>query len=201
MCIQSLSQVQLFVTIWTVAHQAPLSIGFFLGKNTGVGCYFLLQAVFLTQGSNLHLLCLLHCRQILYPLSQWGSLKHAHHHFCPSSGSISLDQYLENLEKQPVSPNHLRTDPGCFSRSKEGREASFSSSSYLSVLVGNDDLFSLLFLYLRNFLAVKNDALSFQRKEKNVCQYGILVTTVTIQPNEYLHLQQKSNIQLFFTKE
>ena len=41
----------------------------FLGKNTGAGCHFLLQGIFQTQGSNLHLLCLLHCRQILYPLS------------------------------------------------------------------------------------------------------------------------------------
>ena len=36
------------------------------GKNTGVGCHFLLQGIFLTQGSNLHLLCLLLCRWILY---------------------------------------------------------------------------------------------------------------------------------------
>ena len=36
-----------------------------LGKNTGVGCHFLLQGIFPTQGSNLGLL---HCRQILYPL-------------------------------------------------------------------------------------------------------------------------------------
>ena len=35
-------------------------------KNIGVGCHFLLQETFLTQGSNLHHLCLLHCRQILY---------------------------------------------------------------------------------------------------------------------------------------
>ena len=28
----------------------------FPGKNTGVGCHFLLQRIFLTQGSNLHLL-------------------------------------------------------------------------------------------------------------------------------------------------
>ena len=27
-CAQSLSRVRLFVTLWTVAHQAPLSIGF-----------------------------------------------------------------------------------------------------------------------------------------------------------------------------
>ena len=30
------------------------------GKNTGVGCYFLLQGIFTTQGLNLCLLCLLH---------------------------------------------------------------------------------------------------------------------------------------------
>ena len=32
----------------------------FPGKNTGVGCHFLLQGIFLTQGSNACLLCLLH---------------------------------------------------------------------------------------------------------------------------------------------
>ena len=31
------------------------------GKNTGVGCHFLLQGIFPTQGSNLCLLCLLPC--------------------------------------------------------------------------------------------------------------------------------------------
>ena len=39
----------------------------FPGKNTGVGCHFLLQAIFLTQGSNI---CLLYHRQALYHLSQ-----------------------------------------------------------------------------------------------------------------------------------
>ena len=39
---QTLSRVQLFATSWTVAHQAPLSMGF-PGMNTGVGCHFLLQ--------------------------------------------------------------------------------------------------------------------------------------------------------------
>ena len=37
--------------------------GDFLIRNTGVGCHFLLQGIFLSQGSNLSLL---HCRQILY---------------------------------------------------------------------------------------------------------------------------------------
>ena len=40
--------------------------GIFPGKNTGVGCHFLLQDIFLTRGSNLGLLP---CRQILYHLS------------------------------------------------------------------------------------------------------------------------------------
>ena len=39
------------------------------GKNTGVGCHFFLQGMFLTQGSNPGLL---HCRQILYCLSHQG---------------------------------------------------------------------------------------------------------------------------------
>ena len=38
-------------------------------KNTGVGCHYLLQGIFPTQGSNLGLL---HCRQILYHLSHQG---------------------------------------------------------------------------------------------------------------------------------
>ena len=36
------------------------------GKDTGVGCHFLLQGIFPTQGSNLCLLRLLHYRWILY---------------------------------------------------------------------------------------------------------------------------------------
>ena len=49
---RSLSCVWLFATPWTVALQAPLSMGF-PSKNTGVGCHFHLQGIFLTQGSNL----------------------------------------------------------------------------------------------------------------------------------------------------
>ena len=38
-----------------------------------MGCHFLLLGIIPTQGLNPHLLYLLHCRQILYPLSHWGS--------------------------------------------------------------------------------------------------------------------------------
>ena len=40
---------------WTIACQAPLSMGF-PGKNTGVGCHFLFWGIFPPQGSKLHLL-------------------------------------------------------------------------------------------------------------------------------------------------
>ena len=40
------------------------------GKNTGVGCHFLLQGIFLTQGLNLHLL---HWQADALPLSHQGS--------------------------------------------------------------------------------------------------------------------------------
>ena len=53
-----------------LALQAPLWDS--LGKNTEVGCYFLLQEIFPTQGLNPGLL---HCRQILYHLSYQGSPK------------------------------------------------------------------------------------------------------------------------------
>ena len=43
------------------------------GKNTGVGCHFLLQGIVPTQESNPGLL---HCRQILYQLSYQGSPFH-----------------------------------------------------------------------------------------------------------------------------
>ena len=43
-----------FVTLWTVAHQAPLSVRC-PGKKTGVGCPFLLEGIFPIRGSNPHL--------------------------------------------------------------------------------------------------------------------------------------------------
>ena len=40
------SHVQLFATLWMIAHQAPLSMDS-PGKNTAVGCHALLQGIFL----------------------------------------------------------------------------------------------------------------------------------------------------------
>ena len=63
---QSLSHVRLFVTPWTVAHQAPLSLGF--PRQEWSGLHFPLQGIFLTHELNP---CLLYCRQILYHWAAW----------------------------------------------------------------------------------------------------------------------------------
>ena len=60
-----------FATPWTIALQAPLSMDS-PGKNIGVGCHSLLQGIFLTQGSNWHLLCLLHRQAASLPLAPPG---------------------------------------------------------------------------------------------------------------------------------
>ena len=66
-----------FLTSWTGAHQAFLSVGF-PRQAYWKACHFLLQGIFLAQGSNL---CLLHCRQIPYT---WASEETRKDHFCRS---------------------------------------------------------------------------------------------------------------------
>ena len=67
------SHVGLFVTPWTVAHQAPLSMGF-SRQEYWLGCHALLQGIFLTQGFGLasHVSSALQTDSL--PLSHQGSL-------------------------------------------------------------------------------------------------------------------------------
>ena len=60
-----LSRVRLFMTPWIVAYQTPTFMGF-SRQDTRVGCHFLHQKIFPTQGLNPGLP---HCRQTLYRLS------------------------------------------------------------------------------------------------------------------------------------
>ena len=67
------SRVWLFATWWTVAHQAPLSIGFSRQEHWS-GLPLLLQGTCPTQGSNPRLLHLLHWQVGSLPLSHLGSI-------------------------------------------------------------------------------------------------------------------------------
>ena len=62
------SHVWLFATRWTVAPRllCPWDSP---GRKTGIGWHFLLQGIFLTQGSNPHLLYLLHWQVRLFTTS------------------------------------------------------------------------------------------------------------------------------------
>ena len=69
MCV--LIWIRLFVTLWTVSLQAPLSTGF-SRQEYWSGLHVLLQVIFLTKGSNLSLLCLLHWQAGSLPLAPPG---------------------------------------------------------------------------------------------------------------------------------
>ena len=75
-CVLShFSHVQLFVSPRIGAVIRLLCPCDSPGKNTGVGCHFLFQRIFPTQGSNLHLLCFLNWQAGSLPLSHRGSPK------------------------------------------------------------------------------------------------------------------------------
>ena len=72
----------------------------FPGKNTGVGCHFLLQRIFPTQGSDPGLL---HCRQMLYHLSHQEVNR-----ILKGYLSLIFLQWLKNLWQSLHSPDQLR---------------------------------------------------------------------------------------------
>ena len=72
----------------------------FPGKNTGVGCHFLLQGIFPTQGSNLRLL---HCRWILYQRSHRGSHR----------GSPGILEWVDCLFSRSSSQPRNQTGVSC----------------------------------------------------------------------------------------
>ena len=89
---QLLSCIQLFTTPWTVACQAPGSMGILQVRITGVGSLSLLQGNFVTQEL---IWGLLHCRRILHHLSYQGSPW-----FC-------INHHKHSLAKHSLSPLSL----------------------------------------------------------------------------------------------
>ena len=69
MCVFSHSVVSISLQPCGMQPARFLCLWDFSGKNPGVGCNFLIQGIFLIQGSNLGLL---HCRQTLYHLNHQG---------------------------------------------------------------------------------------------------------------------------------
>ena len=101
--VKSLSRVRLFATAWTVAYQAPPSMGFsrqeyWSGLPVPSPENVPSSGIFLTKGSNLGLL---HYRQMLYHLSHQGSpLKRAYIYRCSSSVPKASVGWLWVLHKR-----------------------------------------------------------------------------------------------------
>ena len=73
MCVQSLSRVQLFCNPMDCSLPGSSAHGISQARILEQGCHFLLQGIFPTQGSNLHLLCLLHWQADSLSLCHLGS--------------------------------------------------------------------------------------------------------------------------------
>ena len=85
-----------FSTPWTVALQAPLSMGF-SRQEYWSGLLFFLQGIFLTRGLNLSLM---YCRQILYHLSHQGSSSH--------TSSVQFSRSVMSDSLRPHELQHAR---------------------------------------------------------------------------------------------
>ena len=76
MCTLShFSHVRLCATLWALAHQAPLSMGFSRQEYWNGYSHFLLKGTFPTQGSNPCLFCLLHWQADSLPLHHLSSVQ------------------------------------------------------------------------------------------------------------------------------
>ena len=103
-CMQA--HVQLFCDLMDCSPTRLLYPWDFPGKNTGVGCHFLLQGISLTQGLNPCLLCLLHWHVGSLPLSPLGSPC-----FPEQPSTWTLPVYISVLRAIPSNPG-LRSMKG-----------------------------------------------------------------------------------------
>ena len=84
------SHAWFFVTLWPTRLLCPWD---FPGKTTGVGCHFLLQGIFPTQGLNLHLLCLLHWQACSLSLAPPGKPQGLEYRVCNQQDKHSKPDY------------------------------------------------------------------------------------------------------------
>ena len=103
----SFSRVRHFATPWTVARLlCPWN---FPGKNTGVGCHFLLQGIFLTQGLNLCFLHLLNWKADSSPLVPPGQPSGVRlRETCSECSRLCIKCALNNVRTQSLRTRGIR---------------------------------------------------------------------------------------------
>ena len=81
------------------------------GKNPGVCCHALLQGIFLIQGSNLNLLCLLHWQVSSSPLAKgWIGCVHIKSIICPFRGTY-FSIFIPILIQKAIITEHYKAQP------------------------------------------------------------------------------------------
>ena len=88
-------------------------------KNTGMGCHFLLQGIFLTQGLNL---CLLHCRR------HWGSSSRWYTYTLRQTRQISTGNSIKNEKNKNTSSLQWPDGPG-LTHKNESKQSYVSTAS------------------------------------------------------------------------
>ena len=94
-----LSCVWLFATPWTARLLCAWN---FPSKNTGECCHFLLQRIFLTQGSNPHLL---HRQEDSLPLESPGKPR-KREYLCVNRTATTTDHTLHHIQRLTQKMNH-----------------------------------------------------------------------------------------------
>ena len=142
-CVWShFSHVQLFVSPRTIAHQAPLSMGFSRQEYWGMVCHPLLQGFFLMQGSNPPLLCLLYWQAGSLPLAPLGRPPR----FIPADNIVKYSQWiLEN-------PFYFSTKNNIFLMTQKGKKFWTQRIKYkIQKLTALNPLYILIYRIISDF--------------------------------------------------
>ena len=126
-----LSHMQLFMTPGTVGHQTPLPTEF-SGQEHWSGCHFILQGIFVTQGSNLHFLHPLHWQADSLPLQNLRSPRNII--FPANSGKKKKNTcYLASLQTTVTPHDEPWDNSGCENTTYWPQEAEVHIKGMISV--------------------------------------------------------------------
>ena len=97
----SLSHVRFFATLWTVAHRL-LCLWSFSGKNTGVGCHFLLHNVKLLEENRQNTLWHKLRQYLFYPSPRIMETKTNRWDLCNLKNFCTAKETINKMKRQPA---------------------------------------------------------------------------------------------------
>ena len=170
---QMLSTVRLFATLWTVAHQAPLSMGF-SRQEYWSGLPYSPPGIYPTQGLNLHLL---HWQADSLPLSHLGR---------PQSDSI--DHFILGFLGTYLlwSSIYLKIFLPC-------------SMPLITYLYLTYAAFTSLKLFFNVFMLLSADSSSYGLRWFE-CGFFFFLSVVLTKPRLHFYMHMDQNVLLFVTQ-